>query len=53
MDLATLAMSLGLVAFASYLIKFACDQFEPAADYLGRNMPPGVKGATINAIGFR
>jgi cation:H+ antiporter len=50
-DLATLAMSLGLVAFASYLIKFACDQFEPAADYLGRNMPPGVKGATINAIG--
>ena len=51
MDLATLAMSLGLVAFASYLIKFACDQFEPASDYLGRNMPPGVKGATINAIG--
>ena len=39
------------VGVASYLIKYACDQFEPAADYLGRNMAPGVKGATINAIG--
>ena len=39
------------VGLASYLIKYACDQFEPAADYLGRNMAPGVKGATINAIG--
>ena len=39
------------VGIASYLIKYACDQFEPAADYLGRNMAPGVKGATINAIG--
>lgn len=44
-------IALALITFASYLIKYAADQFEPAADYLGRNMPPGVKGATINAIG--
>ena len=43
--------ALALIIVASYLIKFAADQFEPAADFLGRNMPPGVKGATINAIG--
>jgi len=30
---------------------YSCDSFEGAADYLGRNMKPGVKGATINAIG--
>ena len=30
---------------------YACDSFEDAADYLGRNMKPGVKGATINAVG--
>lgn len=30
---------------------YACNAFEDAADYLGRNMKPGVKGATINAIG--
>lgn len=29
----------------------ACDIFEPASDYLGRNLGPGIKGATINAIG--
>jgi len=27
-----------------------CDVFEPAADYLGRNMSEGIKGATINAV---
>ncbi len=32
-------------------IRYACDAFEPAADFLGRNMPAGVKGATINAVG--
>jgi len=30
---------------------YACDSFEGAADYLGRNMAPGTKGATLNAIG--
>ncbi len=39
------------VFFASYLIKYASDQFEVSADFLGRTMPPGIKGATINAIG--
>lgn len=39
------------VVFATYAIKYASDQFEVAADFLGRSMPPGIKGATINAIG--
>ena len=30
---------------------YACDSFDDAASYLGRNMAPGVRGATINAIG--
>jgi len=30
---------------------YACDSFDDSASYLGRNMAPGVKGATINAIG--
>lgn len=34
-----------------YLLKYACDTFEQVAGYLGRNFPPGVKGATVNAIG--
>jgi cation:H+ antiporter len=46
-----LLLSLGMVALASIIIMYACNSFEDAADYLGRNMPPGVKGATINAIG--
>ena len=33
------------------MIARACDGFETAADYLGRNMTEGTKGATINAIG--
>lgn len=32
-------------------IMYACNLFEPASDWLGRNMADGVKGATINAIG--
>ncbi len=44
-------VALVLIALSSYLIKYAADQFEPAADFLGRNMPPGIKGATINAVG--
>ena len=43
--------SLGGVVAAMFLIKYACDKFESNADYLGRNMSPGIKGATINAIG--
>lgn len=36
---------------ASVIITRASDTFETAADYLGRNLTDGVKGATINAIG--
>ncbi|MBL1353343.1 MAG: sodium:calcium antiporter [Zetaproteobacteria bacterium] len=43
--------SLILVFIATLVIAKACDGFEVAADYLGRNMSDGVKGATINAIG--
>jgi len=51
MDTTSLLLGVGLVVLASYMIKYAADQFEGAADYLGRNMAPGIKGATINAIG--
>ena len=40
-----------LIALTSVVIMYACNTFEDAADHLGRNMAPGVKGATINAIG--
>ncbi|QZT38855.1 hypothetical protein K5X82_08120 [Halosquirtibacter xylanolyticus] len=40
-----------LMIIMSVVIAKACDIFELAADYLGRNMADGVKGATINAIG--
>lgn len=43
--------SLAVIALMSIVIMYACNSFEDAADYLGRNMRPGVKGATINAIG--
>ena len=39
------------IILSCYLLKYACDTFEQAAGYLGRNCPPGVKGATVNAIG--
>ncbi len=46
-----LLLALALVGLASVIIMYACNSFEDAADYLGRNMPPGIKGATINAVG--
>jgi cation:H+ antiporter len=44
---------IGIMAaiFASFIIAKACDGFEDAADFLGRNLSEGTKGATINAIG--
>lgn len=39
------------VIASALIIARACDGFEVAADYLGRNMSDGVKGATINAVG--
>jgi len=35
----------------SVVIAKACDVFETATDYIGRNMSEGVKGSTLNAIG--
>lgn len=35
----------------SVIIAKACDGFEVATEYLGRNMSEGVKGSTLNAIG--
>lgn len=44
-------ISLVLVVISTVVIARACDGFEAAADYLGRNLSEGVKGASINAIG--
>ncbi len=46
-----LLIFIGLAVFSSWLIAKSCDGFEDAADYLGRNMVEGTKGATINAVG--
>lgn len=40
-----------VVVACSYVLAKSCDSFEGAADFLGRKLPPGVKGATLNAIG--
>lgn len=42
---------LAIMIVMSILIAKACDVFEIGADYVGRNMKDGVKGATVNAIG--
>ncbi len=39
------------VLLSCVILKYACDLFEQNAGYLGRNMPAGIKGATVNAIG--
>lgn len=39
------------VLFATVIIKYACDLFEQSANYIGKDMPPGIKGATVNAVG--
>ena len=41
---------LALIFFTCLLIWRACDGFEVASEYVGRNMSEGVRGATINAI---
>lgn len=40
----------GIIA-AMLVIWRACDGFEAASEYLGRNLSDGVRGGTINAIG--
>lgn len=48
--IAGIAIPLVLILFSGYIIWKSTDAFEAAADYLGRKMSRGVKGATINAI---
>lgn len=43
--------ALVMVLAASVAIMFACESFDEAGSFLGRNMKPGIRGATINAIG--
>ncbi len=43
--------SIILMLICSIIIAKACDVFEAATEYLGRNLSDGVKGATLNAIG--
>ena len=50
MDLTLLLIATAVIVLTSIVIMYACDGFEEAADYLGRHMKPGVKGATINAV---
>lgn len=38
------------VVISCLWIMKACDPFEDSADYLGRNLSSGIKGATINAV---
>ena len=40
-----------ILILCSYYIMKSCDSFELAANYLGRHMPNGMKGATLNAVG--
>jgi cation:H+ antiporter len=40
-----------IMIISSVVIAKACDVFEAATGYIGRNMNEGVKGATLNAIG--
>ena len=53
LNLSGILLSLGMVVIAMYVIKYACDAFEDASDYLGTDvykMAPGVRGATLEAI---
>ncbi len=44
-------LSAVVIYLSCVIIARASDGFESAADYLGKNLSDGVKGATINAIG--
>lgn len=46
-----LVFSIIVIIIAGFAIKYSSHQFEIAADYLGRKMKRGIKGATINAVG--
>lgn len=44
-------LPLALMLIMTIIIAKACSSFNIATSYLGRNMSPGIKGATLNAIG--
>ncbi|MEM1007663.1 MAG: hypothetical protein AAGJ35_01545, partial [Myxococcota bacterium] len=44
-------LNLLMIVLASIVIMYACNSFELGSRYLGRTFPPGIRGATINAIG--
>lgn len=50
MSISLLLSALGIVVACSILIMLASNPFEDASGYLGRRMPPGVRGASIEAI---
>lgn len=47
----TILIAFVLMTAACLIIWRACDDFEAASEYLGRNLSDGVRGATLNAIG--
>ncbi|MBR58074.1 MAG: pseudouridine synthase [Myxococcales bacterium] len=51
MDTGLLFQALITLIACSFIINRACESFDLAASHLGRNMPPGIRGATVNAIG--
>jgi len=51
LDINAFLMALAIMAACSVVLSLACESFDQASTYLGRGLPPGVRGATINAIG--
>lgn len=47
----TIIINIAFICALAWIIAKACDAFEVATDYLGRNMSDGVKGGSLNAIG--
>ncbi|TWT79034.1 putative calcium/sodium:proton antiporter [Planctomycetes bacterium CA13] len=45
-----IVVPLALIIFTCLLIRRACDGFEVASEYIGRNLSEGVRGGSINAI---
>ena len=50
MEILGILIPLVIIFFTCLIIWRACDGFEVASEYLGRNMSEGVRGGTINAI---
>jgi cation:H+ antiporter len=50
-DLGAFGGALFIMVACSAVLSLACESFDLASSYLGRHLPPGVRGATINAVG--